>query len=739
MSERRRSLLAYSAAMLGCGALLTVLLQLWRADFRVPFSYGGDAVCAQLWAKGVAENGWFLENPSLGAPGRMEMHDFPLADGLFFLLLRGATAVFGDHVVALNAYYLATFFLATASALFALRRLGVARGPAVVCGLLYAFLHYHFFRGEAHLFLASYFLVPLAAMVCVWLYRDGELLFRERDGRARLDLGSGKALAALAICAVLGSGGIYYAAFTCYLLLVAGCCAAASRRRVHPLGSAAILVGLIVAGGIVNLAPTLLYRLRHGPNPSAVVRFPIHAELWGLRMTQLLLPVQGHRIGALAGLRRGYDLAQTVPPWDSDAASLGLVGAIGFLGLLGASLARRRPGPPRLVDALAALNLAAILLATTSGLGAIASYVVSPLIRCYNRISVFLAFFALAAVAPVLARAVRAARPGWPRFAAHLGLAAVLVVGILDQTPRGLAPDYDGLKAAYTRDAAFVGRIEAALPPGASVFQLPLLEFPESMAQGAMVPYDHGRPYLHSKALRWSFGAMKGRFGDAWQKAAVDQPTPAMLRTLAVAGFSGVYVDRAGYDDRGIAIEAGLMRETGLLPIASVDHRLAFYDLRPFAAALRDRLGPDGWAEARSASLDAVTATWLGGFLGRVDGPGGRTSRVCGPRGRMRLDNPSDRPRRIEVTMDLRGLAAGPGPIRVDWPDGAEDYPPGATVRRPLVVPPGGLALLFSAPGAAVGPEAPAFLVERFAVDEPGGTGRPEALAGDRRGHAPPR
>ncbi|HWE37961.1 MAG TPA: hypothetical protein VG406_15430, partial [Isosphaeraceae bacterium] len=138
MSELRRSLLAYLAAMVGCGAILVLLLQLWRADFRVPFSYGGDAVCAQVWVKGLAEHGWFLENPSLGAPGRMEMHDFPLADGLFFVLLRGFALAFGEHVVALNAYYLATFFLATASALFALRRLGVDRGPAVVSGLLYA-------------------------------------------------------------------------------------------------------------------------------------------------------------------------------------------------------------------------------------------------------------------------------------------------------------------------------------------------------------------------------------------------------------------------------------------------------------------------------------------------------------------------------------------------------------------------------------------------------------------------
>ena len=460
--------------------------------------------------------------------------------------------------------------------------------------------------------------------------------------------------------ALLGSGGIYYAAFTCYLLVVAGLCASISGRKLRPLGSAAILAGLIVAGGIVNLAPTILYRLRHGPNPAAVVRYPIHAELWGLRMTQLLLPVQDHRIGGLAGLRRRYDFAQTVPPWDSDAASLGVIGAVGFLGLLGVALVRRRSEAPRTIEGLAALNLAALLLATTSGLGAIVGFVASPLIRCYNRISVFLAFFALAGVAIVLTRIIRSTRPGWPRAAAHLGLAAMLVVGVLDQTPRGLAPEYDELRAAYDRDADFVGRIEAALPAGSAVFQLPILEFPESVPPGVMGPYDHGRAYLHSKSLRWSYGAMKGRYGDAWQKAASDRPAPGMLRSLALAGFSGVYVDRAGFDDRGVALEAALVREAGAAAIESGDHRLAFYDLRPFATALRDRLGPEGWAEARSACLDAVTATWLGGFLGRVDAPDGSWARPAA----SGADCGSTTPRIGRGGSSCRWTSAAPPPGR---------------------------------------------------------------------------
>jgi phosphoglycerol transferase len=227
---------------------------------------------------------------------------------------------------------------------------------------------------------------------------------------------------------------------------------------------------------------------------------------------------------------------------------------------------------------------------------------------------------------------------------------------------------------------------------------------------------------------------MKGRFADAWQKAAADQPTPDLLRTLAVAGFSGVYVDRAGYDDRGVAIERDLARETGARPIETDDYRLAFYDLRPFATALRDRLGPDGWAAARAASLDAVTATWQGGFLGRDDGPGGSVGRVCASRGRLRLDNPSGRPRQIEVSMDLRSTADEPRRVRIEWPDGAAEYPAGPAavpVRKSLLVPAGGLTVPLSVQGIgpSVDPKAPAFRVERFALAEPDGPA-PGRLAG---------
>ena len=363
MSETRRSLLAYFAAMAACGALLVGPARaLAGRPPRAVRLRRRRPLCADLGEGGGRER-LVPREPLARRPVRMEMHDFPLADGLFFLLPPRPRARHRRYVVALNLYYFSTYFLATASALFALRRLGVARGPAVVCGLLYAFLHYHFFRGEAHLFLASYFLVPLAAMVCLWLYpRRRAALPRARGGTGRGSrLGSRRAVAALAICVLLGSGGIYYASFTCYLLLVAGLCAAATRRRWHPIGSAAILVGLVVAAaGSANIAPTLIYGSAHGPNPAAVVALsgarrtlgpPDHAAAPAGAGAPDRRP--GRAPASVRPRRRRSSRGTATRPRSASSAGLGSSACSASL------LLRRRSGPPRLVDGLAALNLAA--------------------------------------------------------------------------------------------------------------------------------------------------------------------------------------------------------------------------------------------------------------------------------------------------------------------------------------------------------------------------------------------
>lgn len=42
-------------------------MQLWRADFKVPFTYSGDSLLDGIATKGAIEHGWWFHNDSVGA------------------------------------------------------------------------------------------------------------------------------------------------------------------------------------------------------------------------------------------------------------------------------------------------------------------------------------------------------------------------------------------------------------------------------------------------------------------------------------------------------------------------------------------------------------------------------------------------------------------------------------------------------------------------------------------------
>src|SRR5207248_10831939 len=112
----------------------------------------------------------------------------------------------------------------TLTALAAFRQFGVAYLPALAGSLLYAYLPYHLFRNEGHLFLAAYYLVPLAVMVALWVYLDesqkgvGSRKIQGRglgffDSRPLFET-RGRLCAAVIICLLVSSAGVYYAVFT---------------------------------------------------------------------------------------------------------------------------------------------------------------------------------------------------------------------------------------------------------------------------------------------------------------------------------------------------------------------------------------------------------------------------------------------------------------------------------------------------------------------------------------------
>jgi hypothetical protein len=146
---RWRAWCAYPAVALLSLVAVVLVMQLWRANSRLPFAYLGEALYNGLLIKGILEQGWHLSNPALGAPTGLDLRDVPMSDNnLHFALIRPLALVTSNYARAMNAYFLLTFPLTALSALYVFRRFGLAAWPALCGSLLYTFLPFHFARGE---------------------------------------------------------------------------------------------------------------------------------------------------------------------------------------------------------------------------------------------------------------------------------------------------------------------------------------------------------------------------------------------------------------------------------------------------------------------------------------------------------------------------------------------------------------------------------------------------------------
>ncbi|MBE7212890.1 MAG: hypothetical protein INR65_17900, partial [Gluconacetobacter diazotrophicus] len=631
----------------------------WHMDLRAPFNYSGDGLQHLMYTKGIVENGWYLHNPSLGAPGEMDLREFPAVDALPGVITRALGLFTHDPALVANLLFLLSFPLAALGAFFACRQMGISAGPAGLAGVLFAFLPYHFWRGTAHLYLSCYF-VAGPAVLAAWWVATGRLLDRANGG------GAGRLGLAAAICAVTATSGLYYPFFAGIILAAASVFALLRRRDWRSFAAGGGLTVLIVAGILLCLAPTLLY-LRAHPHLAASRRAPGESEIYGLKLIQLLLPSEQHPLEVFRTAADNYRMAAPLVN-ENGSSSLGALGALGCLGLLGWLLFRPRtrtmpeeislPGtPPRLgetLDALGVFNAVALLYGTVGGLGTLFSFFVSPQIRSVNRFSVFIAFFSLAAVAACLDRwCVRPDRPLAVRAAGWAGLAVLLALGLLDQAPR--RPDIEGHRRTarvFRQDRDFFRQVQAAVPAGTMVFELPYEGFPEVRPVPDTLEVDtEFRPYVQTEGLRWSYGAIRDTPTDLWQQRVAAMPLPDEVRTLALSGFGGVLLERAGYPDHGAAAEATLRQLLG--PPAAERPTELFFTMAGYTRALHAGMSDAQWQAASGDALYMAYARFGAGFTGPESRDGHRWY-WCGPEARLVLTNGRRTVQRVRLSMDAQ-------------------------------------------------------------------------------------
>jgi hypothetical protein len=725
--SRRARLAWYAGTVFLAAALAAGGMQLWKRDLHAPFYYDLDGLLYLPLVRGVVEQGFWncWHNDRLGAPGRQELYDFPIIDFLHFAFLWAISRVWPDVILTYNIYSLLCYPLTALTAMWVMRWLRLSLPAAAVGGLLYAFIPYHQERFQYHYFLAAYWWVPVSMLPALAICKGNFPFFRRgpdgqyppvaidwpavgatakaaargsgaawksvlgwvlRSARTALrELFTWRGLRYAALGAVTASAGAYYAFFACATYGFAGAYGWVVHRTWRAAASAALVTAPVVGVGLAYHVPTYLYQSKFGVNP-VTQRYPEEADNYGLKIAHLLLPANDHNFRLFANLRAMFSTPGR-PAEGESAGSLGLVGGTGLLVLLGmAVLPYRRRWPE---SAASALVLYLVLLGTIGAFGSLFNLLVTPQIRAYNRIGVFVAFLGIFVVLWWLDRFLLTRTGKMMRQARYPVLAAVLMFGYFDQTPWGWNPinpkameKFDLQAERFRADKEHFERIERHMQPGAKVFCLPYTGFPESPPVYKMGNYEHGRGYLLTDTLCWSYGSIKGREADAWYKDVAHAKHDEMLRRIVARGFDGLLIDGRGFPaakdvDHAAALVNRINQlfgavagpRAGLLPqIVHEDGKQFFLDLRPYRDAYR-RVDPAGYADGVTREEEWVAALWLGGFhLTEPPDEGGERVHWGPFDADLVLVNPADRTRRFDVSFSIGTEATGPFDVRFGAP-----------------------------------------------------------------------
>jgi phosphoglycerol transferase len=547
------------------------------AEWAVPASYTDDPeksdVIITLAGMKAATEGdslpflWKTVG-SLGAPHTGNWNDWPSLDevhGLVQLVLAQTFGIFAG----LNVLLLLGHLLAAASFYGVARWSGAAVPWSFVGGLAFGVAPFLFAQSAHHSTVQWAWHVPLFTLVWRWIVTDDGIEWR-----------SSRFWTAVAIGLIAGLQNVYYTNIFCQLTLVGAVVRAIRLRTSRPLAVAAAVIGAAAFGFFVSNLDTWTYKLAHGGNEGALVREYKWIEIYGLKIKDLFIPPIAHRSDVLAHFSKAH--RQVAPLNDEGASYQGIVGLSCLLWLVATSVRAMIDRREREVPLEAWQMLWIVLMFTTGGFNAIIGAFGFTMFRGACRYSIVILAITLLWAARRLSAMQTASEAAHPNVATKrlwtVAAAVTCLIILWDQVPRSPTVEETATIARLVdADREFTEKMETALPVGAMVFQLPVMEFPESPAAG-VPPYDHFRPYLYSKNLHYSFGSMKGRERERWQPAvqakffegAILDQNAGKIRVnennariavdeLKRLGFSAIYVNRNGFPDRGKGIEESLL------------------------------------------------------------------------------------------------------------------------------------------------------------------------------------
>jgi hypothetical protein len=582
--------------------ILIYLFRLWNVNLNHPFIYSGDGLLSLMSFQNMKESFWYLKSSHLGFPFQQNLHDFPaVADTTNLLFSRLLISLTGDISITFNIQYFFSYFSGFLGAYAGARLLRLAPVYAMCTGIIYTFLPFHYLHGASHLYLSSFWTIPLWLAVIAKEIKTPGWVLSPRPGAETFfrRYSSGKTFLLFLLIIFSASAGFYYSAFFVLTSGFFGLLVVLRERIAKNLGllllsmSGALFVGL-------QTLPVVLFQRSMGPNAESVRRSLSEVHYYSLDITRLFLPFRDHRLSIIREWVQSLDASLWAGEYQEP---LGFLAALSFLSLIVIYVFQTRSKDKYpLLAPLAQIELFLLGFAIVGGGGYFLGALGFTQIRVWSRISIAIAFPALVFMFQLTDRLVRRLKNTKLQFIAVIVLVAFQ---IFDTTPTTLATNYGQISEEWNQDKRIASLISDAISPEAKIFQLPIVKFPESSPVYQLADYEHLRMYLHLPSAFFSYGGVKGRQSQ-WQNRLSSDPE-TLFTQLAIVGFDAVWIDKRGFEKNPSQFSLYAEKVIGTSIIKDESSNFALYDIRNFSADLKNSMSKEDLEKKRYQLLTPVS------------------------------------------------------------------------------------------------------------------------------------
>lgn len=568
--------------------LVFLVYELWNKDFTVPLFYeeNGDTLGALYTIKNIADGHSLFDAPYINAPHEIPhlLQDYILQAGIIKVM----TLFTKDLGILANSFWLLTYVLTAITTYLLLKKLRIHDFIAMMGSIIFAFLPYHYFR-ISHFWLMAYYIVPLAAWIIIDLLDEDFLINDEKTFSAKKFFCNKCIYLDLIFAVIISLHGIYYSLFTLLIIWFAVIVTTIRIKKWQYLLLAFCDSVMIILPIIITYILPVLFSNTEKISDLANERNIYQMDLYALRIIYLILPIPEHRIDALSkSTAEIYNQLGTNT--EVYMAHLGIIMTIGMIISFIALFINSKNTKESLCQKMGKINIFVILLSVVGGFDLLIGIFITPSIRCFNRVSVFIALFSLIAFCSCIENLSQKIKTIRKNIAIAVVCFALTIVGVLDQTAGAFADfskynietrayenAYTDNSKQYLNTKEFVESIETVLNNEQSmILQFPLA--PENVQQFAQTKFA-----LMSDKLSWS-SSISINTHTFWLEALKQFPLENILKIASIYDFSGILVDKNVFssEDEFREMYNMLQKEINADPITDSSGEVYFYDLRDY-------------------------------------------------------------------------------------------------------------------------------------------------------------